>query len=150
VVITTREIADRFARGAEFFSTFGGSNLSCLIGKEVLDIVDDEGLQQNAAIVGGRLLSGLRALQDRHACIGEVRGFGLFTGVDLVEDRDSRAPATAIADHAINRLREMRILIGREGPADNVLKIRPPLTIDAEGVDTICAALDTALAEIQP
>ncbi|MGB3899382.1 MAG: aminotransferase class III-fold pyridoxal phosphate-dependent enzyme [Mesorhizobium sp.] len=150
VVITTREIADRFARGAEFFSTFGGSNLSCLIGKEVLDIVDDEGLQQNAAIVGDRLLSGLRALQDRHACIGEVRGFGLFTGVDLVEDRDSRAPATAIADHAINRLREMRILIGREGPADNVLKIRPPLTIDAEGVDMICAALDTALAEIQP
>ncbi len=96
MVITTREIADRFGQGAEFFSTFGGSNLSCLIGKEVLDIVDDEGLQRNAAIVGNRLLSGLRALQDRHACIGEVRGFGLFTGVDLVEDRESRAPATAI------------------------------------------------------
>jgi 4-aminobutyrate aminotransferase-like enzyme/Ser/Thr protein kinase RdoA (MazF antagonist) len=149
-VVTTREIARRFAEGPEFFSTFGGSTLSCRIGKEVLDIVDEEGLQANAAVTGERLLSGLRALQDRHACIGEVRGIGLFTGVDLVEDRDSRAPATAIADHAINRLRDMRILIGREGPADNVLKIRPPLTVDAEGVDLICSALDRALTEIRP
>lgn len=148
-VVTTAEIARRFAQGAEFFSTFGGSTLSCRIGKEVLDIIDDEGLQQNAAVMGARLLSGLRALQDRHLCIGEVRGMGLFIGIDLVESRETRAPATTIADHAINRLRDMRILIGREGPADNVLKIRPPLTIDAEGVDLICQALDHALSEVE-
>ena len=147
-VVTTAEIAARFAKGAEYFSTFGGSNLSCRIGREVLDIVDEEDLQGNAARTGARLLSGLRALLNRHEAIGEVRGMGLFTGVDLVEDRETRAPATRIADHAINRLREMRILIGREGPADNVLKIRPPLTIDAEGVDLICAALETALSEV--
>ena len=147
-VVTTAEIAARFAKGAEYFSTFGGSNLSCRIGREVLDIVDEEDLQGNAARTGARLLAGLRALQDRHEAIGEVRGMGLFTGVDLVEDRKTRAPATRIADHAINRLREMRILIGREGPADNVLKIRPPLTIDAEGADLICEALDRALSEV--
>ena len=148
-VVTTAEIARRFAEGAEFFSTFGGSTLSCRIGREVLQIVDDEGLQDNAARMGARLLDGLRALQARHESIGEVRGIGLFTGVDLVTDRATRAPATAIADHAINRLRDMRILIGREGPADNILKIRPPLTIDVEGVDTICAALDRVLAEAE-
>ena len=146
-VVTTAEIARRFAQGPEFFSTFGGSTLSCRIGREVLQIVDDEGLQQNAARMGKRLLDGLRALQTRHDCIGQVRGIGLFTGVDLVTDRETRAPATAIADHAINRLRDMRILIGREGPADNILKIRPPLTIDADGVDRICRALDRALTE---
>jgi 4-aminobutyrate aminotransferase-like enzyme len=148
-VVTTADIARRFAQGAEFFSTFGGSTLSCRIGKEVLDIVDDEGLQQNAAVMGARLLSGLRASQGRHPCIGEVRGIGLFIGIDLVESRETRAPATTIADHAINRLRDVRILIGREGPADNVLKIRPPLTIDAEGVDRICEALDHALSEVE-
>jgi len=147
-VVTTAEIAARFAQGAEYFSTFGGSTLSCRIGREVLDILDEEDLQGNAARTGARLLAGLRALQDRHEAIGEVRGMGLFTGVDLVEDRETRAPATRIADHAINRLREMRILIGREGPADNVLKIRPPLTIDAEGADLICEALDKALSEV--
>ena len=115
----------------------------------MLDIVDDEGLQRNAAVMGARLLSGLRILQDRHPCIGEVRGIGLFIGIDLVKSRATRAPATTIAEHAINRLRDMRILIGREGPADNVLKIRPPLTIDAEGVDLLCTALDRALSEVE-
>jgi 4-aminobutyrate aminotransferase-like enzyme/Ser/Thr protein kinase RdoA (MazF antagonist) len=146
-VVTTAEIARRFAQGPEFFSTFGGSTLSCRIGREVLQIVDEEGLQHNAAHKGALLLDGLRALQAQHECIGQVRGIGLFTGVDLVTDRDSRSPATKIADHAVNCLRDMRILIGREGPADNILKIRPPLTIDEEGVINICAALDRALTE---
>lgn len=149
VVVTTQEIAARFGQKAEFFSTFGGSNLSCRIGQEVLDIVDDEGLAQNAATVGGELLAGLRELQSRHEVIGQVRGMGLFTGVDLVEDRETRAPGTAIADHLINRLRDMRILIGREGPADNILKIRPPLTFDREGVAVILEALDIALTEVE-
>lgn len=146
-VVTTREIADRFAVGPEFFSTFGGSTLSCRIGKEVLDIVDDERLQANAAAMGDRLFAGLRELQQRHAAIGDVRGIGLFVGVDLVTDRATREPATALADYAVNRLRDLRILIGREGPADNVLKIRPPLTVDAESIDEICTALDHALTE---
>ena len=147
VVITTQAIADSFANGIEYFSTFGGSTLSCRIGAEVLDIVEDEGLQANAQAMGNRLLTGLKELQDKHPAIGDVRGMGLFIGVELVTDQDSREPATALADHVLNRLREMRILIGTEGPADSILKIRPPLTITAADIDAILQALHTCLQE---
>jgi 4-aminobutyrate aminotransferase-like enzyme/Ser/Thr protein kinase RdoA (MazF antagonist) len=149
VVVTSREIADRFAEGPEFFSTFGGSTLSCRIGKEVLDIVDDEGLQSNAHRQGLRLLDGLRALQDRHPLIGDVRGAGLFIGVELVTDRTTLAPATDAARFVMNRLRDLRILIGREGPADNILKIRPPLTIEADDIDMILDRLDLCLGQAE-
>ncbi|PVA10046.1 peptidase M23 [Pelagivirga sediminicola] len=147
VVVTTPQIAEAFAQGPEFFSTFGGSTLSCRVGKTVLDIVDDEGLAQNAANMGARLMAGLKALMNRHEAIGDVRGMGLFVGVELVTDRRGRTPATGIAAYVMNRMREHRILMGREGPDDNILKIRPPLTIDAEGIDMILHVLDNVLAE---
>ncbi len=147
VVMTTRGIADSFARGPEYFSTFGGSTLSCRIGTEVLRIVEDEGLQANALARGDELLAGLRTLQDRHDLIGDVRGMGLFVGVDLVTDRRTRAPATAVAGHVVERLRDHRVLIGTEGPGDNVLKIRPPLTIEAGDVEMILEVLDGVLSE---
>lgn len=146
-VVTTAEIARSFDNGIEFFSTFGGSTLSCRVGTEVLRIVQDEGLRENARSVGNHLLAGLRELQARHAYIGDVRGIGLFVGVDLVTDRASRAPATALASYVVNRLREERILIGTEGPADNVLKIRPPLTVGRDDVDVLCRTLDAILGE---
>ncbi len=147
VVITTPGIAAAFARGPEFFSTFGGSTLSCRIGKEVLDIVDDEGLMQNADAMGARLLAGLRGLADRHDLIGDVRGQGLFIGVEMVTDRSARTPATQATTYVLNRMREERILIGSEGPDHNILKIRPPLTIDAEGVEMLLDRLDAILSE---
>jgi 4-aminobutyrate aminotransferase-like enzyme len=147
VVVTTRAIADSFAKGPEFFSTFGGSVLSCRIGKEVLDIVDDEGLQNNAQIMGSRLLSGLRCLQDKHMFIGDVRGMGLFIGLELVTDKVSKVEATALASYIKNRMRAHRILLGSEGPKDNILKIRPPLTIGADDIDMILAVLDDILTE---
>lgn len=146
-VVTTAEIARSFDNGIEFFSTFGGSTLSCRIGAEVLRIVDDEGLQANAAGMGERLLRGLGALQARHPVIGEVRGLGLFIGVDLVADPTTRAPATRAARYVKNRLREERVLIGTEGPDDNVLKIRPPLTVDADDIDHLLTVLDGVLGE---
>ena len=146
-VVTTADIARSFDNGIEFFSTFGGSTLSCRIGTEVLRIVDEEGLQANAAATGAYLLSGLRALQSRHHAIGDVRGVGLFVGVDLVLDRESRAPATHAAQYVKDRLRQERVLIGTEGPADNVLKIRPPLTVDAADIDHLLGTLDRVLAE---
>ncbi len=146
-VVTSAEIARSFDNGIEFFSTFGGSTLSCRVGTEVLRIVRDEGLRENARMVGNHLLASLRELQSRHACIGDVRGIGLFVGVDLVTDRASRAPATALASYVVNRLREERILIGTEGPADNVLKIRPPLTVGRDDVDVLCHTLDAVLGE---
>ena len=147
VVITTRAIAESFAQGPEFFSTFGGSTLSCLIGKTVLDLVRQEKLQQNAELIGQHLISGLQDLQKRHAVIGDVRGMGLFIGVELVEDRQARLPATRVAAHIVNRLCEKRVLTGLEGPHNNILKIRPPLTIEAEDSAYLLSTLDAVLEE---
>lgn len=146
-VVTTTEIARAFDNGIEFFSTFGGSTLSCRMGTEVLRIVDEEGLQENARVVGDVLLAGLRELQSRHALIGDVRGMGLFIGVELVTDREARSPATRSASYVVNRLREERILIGTEGPADNVLKIRPPLTVGVADVEWMLGVMDRILGE---
>jgi 4-aminobutyrate aminotransferase-like enzyme/Ser/Thr protein kinase RdoA (MazF antagonist) len=149
VVITSPAIAASFAEGPEFFSTFGGSNLSCVVGAEVLRIVEDEQLMSNARDMGNLLFAGLRKLQEEHECIGDVRGYGLFVGVDLVSDQASRQPATQIADYVKNRMREQRILMGSEGPADNVLKIRPPLTIGAQDINYLLHTLDQVLHEVK-
>jgi 4-aminobutyrate aminotransferase-like enzyme/Ser/Thr protein kinase RdoA (MazF antagonist) len=149
VVVTRPAIAASFAHGPEFFSTFGGSNLSCVVGTEVLRIIEDEQLMNNAHDMGKLLFAGLRKLQKEHACIGDVRGFGLFVGVDLVSDPDSREPATQIADYVKNRMCEERILMGSEGPDDNVLKIRPPLTIGAEDVNHVLHMLAKVLQEVR-
>lgn len=149
VVVTTQAIADQFAEGPEYFSTFGGSTLSCRIGKEVLDIVDDEGLMENARNMGDKLLAGLKQLQRKHPVIGDVRGLGLFIGVELVEDQATQKPATDITGYVLNRMREHRILMGSEGPFDNILKIRPPLTIETDDVDMILWVLDEVLGEVQ-
>ncbi len=149
VVITTEEIAASFASGPEFFSTFGGSTLPCLIGREVLEIVDDEGLMRNALEVGNHLLLRLRELQASHEIMGDVRGHGLFIGVDLVENTGSRQPATAAAQYVKNRLHERRVLIGTEGPCDNVLKVRPPLSFDRESADLFVEILAEVLLEAE-
>jgi 4-aminobutyrate aminotransferase-like enzyme len=149
VLVTTKAIAESFAKGPEYFSTFGGSNLSCRIGKEVLDIVDDEGLMENAKVMGEKLLSGLKRLKATHPMIGDVRGCGLFIGLDLVDDRATKAPSTQGADYVKNRMREHRILMGTEGPADNILKIRPPITIEAQDVEMILQVMDQVLGEAE-
>ncbi|RLK00654.1 aminotransferase class III-fold pyridoxal phosphate-dependent enzyme [Ruegeria conchae] len=146
VLVTTKEIAQSFDNGIEFFSTFGGSTLSCRIGKEVLDIVDDEGLQENARVMGARLMDGLRQIEADFACVGDVRGMGLFLGVELINPDGSESDE--ICSYVKNRMRDHRILIGSEGPEDNILKIRPPLTIEAEDVDMILWALREVLAEV--
>jgi 4-aminobutyrate aminotransferase-like enzyme len=146
VVVTTKEIAESFDNGIEFFSTFGGSTLSCRIGKEVLDIVDDEDLQTNARIVGTQLITGLKTLEEKYPCVGDVRGMGLFLGVELINPDGSEA--TAICSYVKNRMRDYRILIGSEGPKDNILKIRPPLSIDPEDAEMIITVLDKVLSEI--
>ena len=93
------------------------------------------------------MLAGLRSLQEKHDCIGDVRGIGLFIGVDLVTDRTTKSEATALAIHVKDRMRDKRILLGTEGPKDNILKIRPPLTIQPDDVDMIISTLDHILNE---
>jgi 4-aminobutyrate aminotransferase-like enzyme len=115
----------------------------------VLQIVDDEGLQENASKTGAQLLAGFRKLQSSHDLIGDVRGRGLFLGVELVSDRKTKSPATALAGYVANRMREDRILIGTDGPFDNVLKIRPPLTIGEEDCELLLDRLDQVLCEAE-
>ena len=111
----------------------------------MLQIVDDEGLQENARVIGGQLMAGLKALEAKHDCVGDVRGMGLFLGVELI--RTDGSEATEICAYVKNRMRDHRILIGSEGPRDNILKIRPPLTIEAEDAGMIIAVLDQVLGE---
>lgn len=144
-VITTRAIADSFDNGMEFFSTFGGNNVSCAIGLAVLEVVLEEKLQQHALRIGERLLAGLGELKQRHAIIGEVRGSGLHLGVELVRDDDSLEPATHEASRIVNQMREHGILIGTDGPYHNVLKIRPPMPFSATDADHLVTTLDESL-----
>ena len=146
-VVTTPEIAASFANGMEFFSTFGGNPVACAAGLAVLDVLREEKLPENARRVGGYWMGRLRALQERHALIGDVRGSGLFLGIDLVSDRESRTAATAQANYVVNRLRERGILAGTDGPHHNVIKLRPPLIFADADADLFVDALDLVLAE---
>ena len=146
-VVTSPEIAASFATGPEFFSTFGGNSVSCAVGSAVLDVLEEEQMQASAARTGAALLSGLAELARRHPLIGDVRGTGLFIGVELVADRVTLEPATRQASYVKNRMRERRILLGTEGPYDNVLKIRPPMTFDAPAAVRLLETLDEVLGE---
>jgi len=143
-VITTRAIADSFANAMEFFSTFGGNNVSCAIGLRVLEVVQEEKLQAHALEVGERLLKGLRELQQRNEIISDVRGSGLFIGVELMR---GSAPASIEAARVVNQMRECGILLGTDGPHHNVIKIRPPMPFSEENADELIAALDLCFAE---
>jgi 4-aminobutyrate aminotransferase-like enzyme len=145
-VVTTSEIAASFDNGLEFFSTFGGSTVSCAVGSTVLEIVNKEQLQAHAQKVGSHLLGKLRSLVHRHALVGDVRGAGFFIGVELVRNRDTLEAATTEANEVVNRMREAGVLVGTDGPLHNVLKIRPPMPFNAEDAEALMECLDGALA----
>ncbi|HYL63453.1 MAG TPA: aminotransferase class III-fold pyridoxal phosphate-dependent enzyme [Candidatus Methylomirabilis sp.] len=146
-VVTTREVAVSFDNGMEFFSTFGGNPVACAAGLAVLDVLRDEQLQQNALRIGNYLMARFKSLQERHALIGDVRGSGLFLGVDLVLHRETREPAPAQASYVVNRLRERGILTGTDGPHHNVIKLRPPLIFSQADADLFATTLDAVLGE---
>ena len=146
-VVTTRAIAEAFANGMEYFNTFGGNPVSCAVGSAVLDVIEEEDLQENALRVGEHLLQGLRELMARHALIGDVRGLGLFIGVELVRDRETLAPAAEEARYIIERLKEEGILLSIDGPLHNVLKFKPPLVFSREDADFLVRTLDKVLHE---
>jgi 4-aminobutyrate aminotransferase-like enzyme len=141
-VITTPEIAESFNNGMEFFTTFGGNTVSCAIGLTVLAVVQEEQLQSHAFAVGNHLLDGLKELQRKHDIIREVRGSGLFLGVELVKDGE---PATTFAGNIVNRMRDEGILLGTDGPDHNVLKIRPPMPFSHTDADFLLAVLGRAI-----
>jgi 4-aminobutyrate aminotransferase-like enzyme/Ser/Thr protein kinase RdoA (MazF antagonist) len=147
-VVTTPEIAASFNNGMEYFNTFGGNAVSCAAALAVLDAIEEDGLQANAQRVGERMLGALRALMARHPVIGDVRGRGLYIGVELVTNRTTREPATSLAAHVVNRMRDHGILLSTDGADHNVLKIKPPMVFTADDADRVAATLDRVLQEL--
>jgi alanine-glyoxylate transaminase/(R)-3-amino-2-methylpropionate-pyruvate transaminase len=147
-VTTRREIAEKLTQRIHF-NTFGGNPVSMAAGLAVLDAIDEDGLQQNAKVLGGRLRAGLLELQRRHALIGDVRGLGLMIGVELVRDRTTKEPAREEALAVMEHLRELGILIGKGGLDGNTLRIKPPMCLTAADVDFALDALDLALGKVR-
>jgi len=147
-VVSTPAIVSAFAAQTEYFSTFGGNPVACMASLAVLDVIEREGLVAAADAVGRYLHEQLAGLAGRHALIGDVRGRGLFVGVELVRDRATRAPAGDEATAAVLALRDRGVLVGTEGRHGNVLKIRPPMVCRRAHVDTLIEALDEALDEV--
>ncbi len=146
-VITTAEIAGTFNNGMEFFSTFGGNPVACAAGLALLDVVQEENLQENALRVGRSWIAALEDLQRKYSLIGDVRGSGLFLGLDLVLSRDTREPAPLQASYVVNRLRDRGILAGTDGPHHNVIKLRPPLIFSERDAASFRSTFESILAE---
>lgn len=143
-VITTQKVAASFEKGVEFFSSFGGNPVSCAIGLAVLEVIEDEQLQENAKIVGSFYKSLLQSLQQKYQCIGDVRGSGLFLGIEIVDGKTLKAD-TQLAQHIKNQLRQKHILISTDGPYDSVLKTKPPLCFTKENAQEVVGAIDSTL-----
>ncbi len=144
-VITRREIADRYRTQGYFFSSTGGSPLSSVVGLTVLDIIRDEGLQENARVVGGHLKARLEALGERHPLVGTVHGSGLYLGLEFVRDRETLEPATEETAAICDRLLELGVVMQPTGDHQNVLKIKPPLCVSRDSVDYFADMLDRVL-----
>ncbi|MFS0792720.1 aminotransferase class III-fold pyridoxal phosphate-dependent enzyme [Microbacterium sp. 1P10AE] len=144
-VITRREIADRYRTQGYFFSSTGGSPLSSVVGLTVLDIIRNEGLQENARVVGGHLKARLEALGERHPLVGTVHGSGLYLGLEFVRDRETLEPATEETAAICDRLLELGVVMQPTGDHQNVLKIKPPLCVSRDSVDYFADMLDRVL-----
>lgn len=148
-VVTTVEVARSFKEnGIEYFNTFGGNPVSCANVIAVIDVMERQKLREHATRVGNHLLNSLRQLALKHPIIGDVRGVGLFIGIELVEDKDTKIPATARTQHVVSRMKEEYILVSSDGPDRNVLKLKPPLVFSHDNVDHFVKILDEVLTEI--
>ena len=148
VVITNREIADRFNNGMEYFNSFGGNPVSCAIGHAVLKVIEEEELQQNAYKVGNFLKKMLVELKDKHSIIGDVRGGGLFLGIELVKDLKTLEPSKQKTHFLINQMKKKGILLSSDGPDHNVIKIKPPMVFNSENASFLVDTFDSILKKI--
>ena len=148
VVVTTPEIAADFAKESDYFNTFGGNPVSATAGKAVLEVVARENLLANVKRSGDYLAAGFRKLADKHASIGDIRGKGLFFGIELVRSRETKEPANDETAAVVELMRENGVLVALIGEHRNVVKIRPPLVFTTEHADIALAALDDALSKV--
>jgi 4-aminobutyrate aminotransferase-like enzyme len=147
-VIVRSAIVDQFSAQTTFFSTFGGNPVACAAALAVLDVLEEDGLVARATTVGDALRSDLRRLVSQHPLVGDVRGRGLMTGVELVRDPATREPAADLAARVRDGMAERGVLIGTTGRFGNILKIRPPLSVAPDEADLIVSRLDEVLASL--
>jgi 4-aminobutyrate aminotransferase-like enzyme len=146
-LLVTQDAVAQFGRDSRYFNTFAGNTVSCAAAVAVLDTIEQEGLIAHATRTGTALRQGIAALAERYEAIGDVRGVGMFVGVEIVADRATRAPDRALTSRVVNLLRDKGILISGCAKGHNVLKIRPPLVLNGEQVDMVVQGLDECFAE---
>ncbi|MEO6134799.1 MAG: aminotransferase class III-fold pyridoxal phosphate-dependent enzyme [Ginsengibacter sp.] len=146
-VIVTNEIADSFNNGMEYFNTFGGNPVSMATGHAVLKVIEDEGLQKNALETGNHLMQLLKDLMQKYKIIGDVRGYGLFIGAELVTNRETKEPAVKEIDIIVEKMRERGFLLSTDGPLHNVIKIKPPMVFSKQNAEALAKNLDEVLKE---
>ena len=144
-VVTTEEISDAFATGMEFFSSFGGNPVSCEAANAVLEVIEEEKLMQNAKDTGNYFLCSLTSLQKDYPVIGDIRGSGLFIGIEFINNEEK--PDTKFAEMVNNSLKQHFILAGTDGP---VLKIKPPLCFNKKNTDFFIEKLNEILKNHLP
>ncbi|XP_049634211.1 5-phosphohydroxy-L-lysine phospho-lyase [Suncus etruscus] len=149
-VATTQAVARAFeATGVEYFNTFGGNPVSCAVGLAVLTVLEKEQLQAHATCVGSFLMELLAQQKAKHPIIGNVRGVGLFIGVDLIKDEATRAPATEETAYLLSRMRGHHILLSSDGPGRNVLKFKPPMCFSMDNARHVVTTLDAILTDME-
>ncbi len=148
-VVCKREIAEAFANGMEFFATFGGNPVSCAVGQAVLEVIETENLQAHAKAMGTFLFQELEKLKAAHPLMGDVRGKGLFAGIELVTHPLTLAPAKAEAQYLVNYLAQHQILTGTDGPLGNVIKLKPPMTVTRQNLSMFLRILDQGLTALE-
>ena len=146
--VTTRAEIAQALTSRIHFNTFGGNPVCMAAGSAVLDVIDEDGLQENSRVIGARLKSGLNKLMKEHELIGDVRGMGLMLGMELVRDRSTKEPAKAETLQLLEETRETGVLVGKGGIDGNVIRIKPPMCITGEDADFAVEVLHQALASI--
>jgi 4-aminobutyrate aminotransferase-like enzyme len=147
-LVTSLDNVNAFTKHAMYFNTFAGTPVACAVGNAVLDALEQENLLQNAITTGQYVTDGLKALQEKFPLIGEVRSRGMFFGVELVVDHESKAPAKVQAKQIVNHMRDQGVLISTIGPFNSVLKIRPPMPFQPEHADILLQALEKAFTDL--
>lgn len=147
-VVVTNEIADAFNNGMEYFNTFGGNPVSMVTGLSVLDTIHSENMQESARQTGELLMDRCKELMKKHTIIGDVRGHGLFVGIELVKDRTTKEPAVPVIDAVVEAMKERGFLLSTDGPLHNVLKIKPPLVFSKENAEALASSLDDILQKM--
>ena len=147
VVVTSEELSDEFNNGMEYFNSFGGNPVSCAIGLAVLNVIEEEELQKNALKVGNKLKSLLNELKSVHDIIGDVRGKGLFLGIEIIKDLATLEPYQKMTHKIVNEMRNKGILLSSDGPDHNVIKIKPPMVFNGANALFLVETLNKILSK---